>query len=61
MSRDTIDGETKTWLNGDVMILSVGAAEETRHGSFILATEGDHAVAGVKAYEKIVVRQTATS
>ncbi len=55
---DWLDVGAESWENGAVVTVSAGAAEETRHGSLILATDGNHAVAGVKAYEKVVITQT---
>lgn len=55
---DWLDVGAENWKNGAVVTVSAGAAEETRHGSLILGTDGNHAVAGVKAYEKVVITQT---
>lgn len=54
---DWLDVGTESWENGAVVTVSAGVAEETRHGSLILGTDGNHAVAGVKAYEKVVITQ----
>lgn len=56
---DWLDAGGEHWENGAAMTVSAGAAEKTRHGSLILATDGNHAAAGVKAYEKVVITQTA--
>lgn len=55
---DWLDAGAERWENGAVVTVSARAAQETRHGSLILATDGNHAVAGVKAYEKVVITQT---
>lgn len=54
---DWLDVDAENWENGAVVTVSAGATEETRHGSLILGTDGNHAVAGVKAYEKVVITQ----
>lgn len=54
---DWLDVGAENWENGAVVTVSAGATEETRHGSLILGTDGNHAVAGVKAYEKVVITQ----
>mgnify|MGYP000750816635 CR=1 FL=1 len=55
---DWLDAGAEHWENGAVVTVSAGAAEETRNGSLILATDGNHEAAGVKAYEKVVITQT---
>lgn len=56
---DWLDVGAESWENGTGVTVSAGAAEETRHGSLILGTDGNHAVDGVKAYEKVVITKAA--
>ncbi|MCD8064688.1 hypothetical protein [Akkermansia sp.] len=58
---DWLETGTTSWENGGTVSVSAASTDVTRRGVLILVSQGNHGVADVKAYEKIVITQTIES